>query len=84
MHQTKILNSSFHQQLRSKKVQELAIKMHVEVISPELFPCAILLKLIFIVSVTKGVEDLDFFIGDEAFDASGYAVKVRSFIVTQF
>jgi hypothetical protein len=26
--------------------------------------------------VTKGVEDLDFFIGDEAFDASGYAVKV--------
>lgn len=26
--------------------------------------------------VTKGVEDLDFFIGDEAFDASGYSVKV--------
>lgn len=26
--------------------------------------------------VTRGVEDLDFFIGDEAFDASGYAVKV--------
>lgn len=26
--------------------------------------------------VTKGVEDLDFFIGDEAFDSSGYAVKV--------
>jgi actin-related protein 3 len=25
----------------------------------------------------KGVEDLDFFIGDEAFDATGYAVKVR-------
>lgn len=24
----------------------------------------------------KGVEDLDFFIGDEAFDATGYAVKV--------
>lgn len=26
--------------------------------------------------VTKGVEDLDFFIGDEAFDSSGYSVKV--------
>lgn len=26
--------------------------------------------------VTKGVEDLDFFIGDEAFDATGYSVKV--------
>ena len=26
--------------------------------------------------LTKGVEDLDFFIGDEAFDATGYAVKV--------
>ncbi|KAJ8898090.1 hypothetical protein PR048_003450 [Dryococelus australis] len=25
--------------------------------------------------LTKGVEDLDFFIGDEAFDATGYAVK---------
>lgn len=25
----------------------------------------------------KGVDDLDFFIGDEAFDATGYAVKVR-------
>ena len=25
----------------------------------------------------KGVEDLDFFIGDEAMDATGYAVKVR-------
>lgn len=25
----------------------------------------------------KGVEDLDFFIGDEAFEATGYAVKVR-------
>ena len=24
----------------------------------------------------KGVEDLDFFIGDEAMDATGYAVKV--------
>ena len=24
----------------------------------------------------KGVEDLDFFIGDEAFDATGYAIKV--------
>lgn len=30
--------------------------------------------------VTKGVEDLDFFIGDEAFDASGYAVKVSILI----
>lgn len=26
--------------------------------------------------VTKGVEDLDFYIGDEAFDATGYSVKV--------
>jgi actin-related protein 3 len=26
--------------------------------------------------VTKGVEDLDFFIGDEAFDSTGYSVKV--------
>lgn len=26
--------------------------------------------------LTKGVEDLDFFIGDEAFEATGYAVKV--------
>lgn len=26
--------------------------------------------------ITKGVEDLDFFIGDEAFDATGYSVKV--------
>lgn len=26
----------------------------------------------------KGVEDLDFFIGDEAFDATGYAVKVQT------
>jgi len=26
--------------------------------------------------VANGVEDLDFFIGDEAFDATGYAVKV--------
>lgn len=28
----------------------------------------------------KGVEDLDFFIGDEAFDATGYAVKVSGFL----
>lgn len=28
--------------------------------------------------VTKGVEDLDFFIGDEAFEATGYSVKVWS------
>ena len=34
--------------------------------------------------VTKGVEDLDFFIGDEAFDASGYAVKVSFLISTAF
>lgn len=26
--------------------------------------------------MAKGVEDLDFFIGDEAFDATGYSVKV--------
>jgi actin-related protein 3 len=26
--------------------------------------------------VTKGIEDLDFYIGDEAFEATGYAVKV--------
>lgn len=26
----------------------------------------------------QGVEDLDFFIGDEAMDATGYAVKVDS------
>lgn len=24
----------------------------------------------------KGVEDLDFYIGDEAFDATGYSIKV--------
>lgn len=30
----------------------------------------------------KGVEDLDFFIGDEAFDATGYAVKVMNFTST--
>ena len=27
----------------------------------------------------KGVEDLDFFIGDEALDASSYSVKVRTY-----
>ena len=27
--------------------------------------------------LARGVEDLDFFIGDEAMDATGYAVKVR-------
>lgn len=27
--------------------------------------------------LTKGVEDLDFYIGDEAFSATGYSVKVR-------
>lgn len=26
--------------------------------------------------LTKGVEDLDFYIGDEAFDAKGYSIKV--------
>ena len=26
--------------------------------------------------LTKGVEDLDFYIGDEALDATGYAIKV--------
>jgi actin-related protein 3 len=26
--------------------------------------------------VTKGVEDLDFYIGDEAFENPGYSVKV--------
>jgi len=28
--------------------------------------------------VARGVEDLDFFIGDEAMDAKGYAVKVNT------
>lgn len=28
--------------------------------------------------ITKGIEDLDFFIGDEAFDATGYSIKVLS------
>ena len=28
-------------------------------------------------NLSRGVEDLDFFIGDEAMDATGYAVKVR-------
>ena len=27
--------------------------------------------------ITKGIEDLDFYIGDEAFDATGYSVKVN-------
>ena len=32
--------------------------------------------------LARGVEDLDFFIGDEAMDATGYAVKVlqKSFV----
>ena len=34
--------------------------------------------------LTKGVEDLDFFIGDEAFDATGYAVKVSISIFNKF
>ncbi len=28
--------------------------------------------------LARGVEDLDFYIGDEAMDAKGYAVKVES------
>ena len=32
--------------------------------------------------LARGVEDLDFFIGDEAMDATGYAVKVRAIIIT--
>lgn len=28
--------------------------------------------------ITKGVEDLDAYIGDEAFEATGYSVKVRN------
>ena len=31
--------------------------------------------------LARGVEDLDFFIGDEAMDATGYAVKVRSMLL---
>ena len=32
--------------------------------------------------LARGVEDLDFFIGDEAMDATGYAVKVgTTFII---
>lgn len=27
--------------------------------------------------ITKGVEDLDAYIGDEAFEATGYSVKVH-------
>jgi len=29
--------------------------------------------------LTKGVEDLDFYIGDEAFDAKGYSIKVLTY-----
>ena len=29
--------------------------------------------------LARGVEDLDFFIGDEAMDATGYAVKVGTY-----
>jgi len=29
--------------------------------------------------LTKGVEDLDFYIGDEAFDAKGYSIKVFTY-----
>ena len=31
--------------------------------------------------LARGVEDLDFFIGDEAMDATGYAVKVRTELI---
>lgn len=31
--------------------------------------------------LTKGVEDLDFYIGDEAFDAKGYSVKVKRLLL---
>lgn len=36
--------------------------------------------------LNKGVEDLDFYIGDEAFEATGYAVKVihLNFAYVQF
>lgn len=30
------------------------------------------------------MEDLDFYIGDEAFDATGYAVKVNKIYLTYF
>lgn len=29
--------------------------------------------------LARGVDDLDFFIGDEALDSTGYSVKVLSF-----
>ena len=32
--------------------------------------------------LARGVEDLDFYIGDEAMDATGYAVKVWSKKIT--
>ena len=32
-------------------------------------------------NLTRGVEDLDFFIGDEAMDATGYAVKVQKVLI---
>lgn len=32
--------------------------------------------------LARGVEDLDFFIGDEAMDSKGYAVKVRGFFIS--
>jgi len=31
--------------------------------------------------LTKGVEDLDFYIGDEAFDAKGYSIKVKHLLL---
>lgn len=30
--------------------------------------------------VTKGVEDLDFYIGNEAFTAPGYSTKVKKYL----
>ena len=32
-------------------------------------------------NLSRGVEDLDFFIGDEAMDATGYAVKVQKVLI---
>lgn len=34
--------------------------------------------------LARGVEDLDFFIGDEAMDSKGYAVKVNNDLLPYF
>lgn len=34
--------------------------------------------------LNRGVEDLDFYIGDEAFEATGYAVKVQYLYTQKF